>query len=222
MRELAQRIWNEGRAVEQGDEVSHYLRNRGIFLTEFPSTLRFHPNLAYYVAKDGGTSKHVADYPAMLALVQDPSGDFATVHRTYLKDGQKARGHESKKLVCSGLREGAIRLSPATEELGIAEGIETALAVHQRNGQPVWAAVNCRNLEVVAIPDSIRVLNIYADNDADAHFDGQASAFILARRLVNEAARKRVVRKVNVFVPQRDGQDWCDVLTAQHRLQRAA
>ena len=105
-----------------------------------------------------------------------------------------------------GLKEGAIRLFEATHELGIAEGIETCLAVRQRNGQPVWAAVNCHNLEVIAVPDSVKSVHIYADNDADSYFDGQASAFILARRLVNEAARKHLDRKVNVFVPQHDGQ----------------
>lgn len=221
MRELAQKIWNEGKPVEQGDEVSRYLRNRGLFFTEFPSTLRMHPSLGYFVT-EGDVSKHVADYPAMLALVQDPAGGFVTVHRTYLTDGQKARGQDSKKLVSGGLKEGAIRLFEATHELGIAEGIETCLAVRQRNGQPVWAAVNCHNLEVIAIPDRVKSVYIYADNDADSHFDGQASAFILARRLVNEAARKHLDRKVRVFVPQHDGQDWCDVLTAQARLAHAA
>ena len=92
MRELAQKIWNEGKPVQQGDEVSRYLRNRGLFLTEFPNTLRVHPSLGYYVT-EGDVSKRVADYPAMLALVQDPDGGFVTLHRTYLKDGQKARGH---------------------------------------------------------------------------------------------------------------------------------
>ena len=221
MRELAQKIWNEGRPVQQGDEVSRYLRNRGLFLTEFPSALRMHPSLGYFVT-DGDVSKHVADYPAMLALVQDPAGAFVTVHRTYLKDGQKARGHDSKKLVSGGLKEGAIRLYEATHELGIAEGVETCLAVRQRNGQPMWAAVNCRNLEVVVVPDAVKSVYIYADNDADSHFDGQACAFNLARRLVNDAARRRLDRKVRVFVPQHNGQDWCDVITAQARLARAA
>jgi len=221
MRELAQKIWNEAKPLEQGDEVSRYLRNRGLFLTEFPNTLRVHPSLGYYITK-GDVSRHVADYPAMLALVQDPDGGFVTLHRTYLKDGQKARGHESKKLVSGGLKEGAIRLFEATHELSIAEGIETCLAVRQRNGQPVWAAVNCHNLEVIAVPDRVKSVHIYADNDADSHFDGQASAFILARRLVNEAARKNLDRKVKVFVPQQDGQDWCDVVAAQATLARAA
>jgi putative DNA primase/helicase len=221
MRELAQKIWSEGRPVQQGDEVSRYLRNRGLFLTEFPTTLRMHPSLGYFVT-EGNVSKHVADYPAMLALVQDPDGGFVTVHRTYLKDGQKARGHDSKKLVSGGLKEGAIRLYEATHELGIAEGIETCLAVRQRNGQPIWAAVNCRNLKVLAVPDTVKSVYVYADNDADSHFDGQASAFNLARRLVNEAARKRLDRKVRVFVPQHDGQDWCDAITSQARFARAA
>lgn len=221
MRELAQKIWSDGAPVKQGDEVDSYLRNRGLFFTEFPSTLRVHPSLGYYITENG-TSKHVADYPALLALVQDPAGAFVTVHRTYLLDGQKARGHDSKKLVSGGLSGGAIRLYEATDELGIAEGIETALAVRQRNGQPVWAAVNCRNLEVISIPAGVKSVRIYADNDADSHFDGQASAFTLARRLVNEASRQRVERKVCVFVPQADGRDWCDVLTSNSRLARAA
>jgi len=221
MRELAQKIWNEGKPVQQGDEVSRYLSNRGLFLTEFPNTLRVHPSLGYYVT-EGDVSKRVADYPAMLALVQDRDGGFVTLHRTYLKDGQKARGHESKKLVSGGLKEGAVRLFEATHELGIAEGIETCLAVRQRNGQPVWAAVNCHNLEVIAVPHSVNSVHIYADNDADSYFDGQASAFILARRLVNEAARKHLDRKVKVFVPQHDGQDWCDVVAAHASLARAA
>lgn len=221
MKALALKIWNDSKPLEQGDEATRYLQARGISLGEFPATLRLHPQLAYYVAENG-ISKHVADYPALVAQVQDPSGGFVTVHRTYLKDGRKARGSESKKLVSGGLSSGAIRLYEATTELGIAEGIETCLAVRQRNGQPMWAAVNCRNLEVLSVPETVKAVHIYADNDADSYFDGQASAFALARRLANEASRMGVDRKVRVYVPQKEGQDWCDVLTSSKHLVRVA
>lgn len=217
LRELAQKIWNESKPLEEGDEAMRYLQGRGIRLSEMPITLRLHPQLGYYVTENGKT-QHVADYPALIALVQDPSGGFVTVHRTYLHDGRKARGHESKKLLSGGLSAGAIRLYEHTEELGIAEGIETCLAVRQHKRQPIWAAVNCRNLEVLVIPEGVKSVHIYADNDSDSHFDGQASAFSLAKRLVNEARRKGMDRKVRVYVPRKDGQDWCDVLTSANLM----
>jgi len=221
LRAVARRIWEEGRAVQEGDDVWRYLQGRGIALTQIPVTLRRHPSLGYFVREDG-KSRCVAEYPAMLALVQGPQGEFVTVHRTYLKAGQKARGAESKKLLSGGLVGGAIRLWDPTEELGIAEGIETALAVHARCGQPVWSAINCRNLEQVVIPVGVRVVAIYGDNDADSHFDGQASAFSLARRLVNEADRAGIERRVRVYIPVGSGNDWCDVLTSRAALARAA
>jgi putative DNA primase/helicase len=101
-------------------------------------------------------------------------------------------------------------LAEATDELGLAEGIETALAVHIRTGKPIWATISAGNMEKILIPDSVRRVCIYADNDANSEYDGQASAYVLARRLKKEQ-KKTGPREVEVFVPKTHGEDWADV-----------
>jgi hypothetical protein len=60
----------------------------------------------------------------------------------------------------------------------------------------------------------VRRVCIYADNDADAEFAGQASAYILAQRLVREAKKAGIHRAVEVFVPRQAGTDWADIWLA--------
>lgn len=210
MKTLAKRIWHEASPISKGDDVDRYLCNRGLDLARFPKCLRCHPALGFYEKDAAGRSRKVAEYPAMLAAVQALDGTVLTLHRTYLQDGRKAAGRESRKTLHAGYGGAAIQLFPATEELGIAEGIEDALAIHLRTGHPVWSALNCGNLERVVIPAQVRHVRIYADNDADAQFDGQASAYILARRLAKERVQGEA-RRIQVFVPQAGGSDWADI-----------
>jgi putative DNA primase/helicase len=102
----------------------------------------------------------------MLAVVQGSDGHAVTLHRTYLRDGRKALGAQSRKVLSSGINGAAVRLFEAGDELAVAEGIETALAVHLSTGKPVWAALSCGNLEKLWIPDPVARVCIYADNDA--------------------------------------------------------
>jgi putative DNA primase/helicase len=210
MKNLARRLWNEALPVMRGDEVDRYLSERGLQLPAYPKTLRFHPRLGYYEKDASGKSRKVGDLPAMLAAIQGADGHVVTLHRTYLRDGRKAFDGASKKVLSAGFCGGAVRLGEATDELSIAEGIETALAIYSGTGKPVWAAVNAGNMEKLWIPESVRHVGIYADNDADAGFDGQASAFILARRLRKEE-KVSIERHVEVFVPKLPGCDWADV-----------
>ena len=211
MKRLAQRIWNEARPIVEGDEVHCYLNGRGLRLPAFPRVLRCHQTLGYYEKDADGKSRLIAPYPALLACVQGPDGHAITLHRTYLKNGRKAFARNAKKLLSSGINGGAVRLFEATEELAVAEGIETALAVHLATGQPVWAGISASNLENMWIPEHVRRLSIYADNDADGSFAGQASAYMLARRQTRERLPDGSTRQVQVFVPKRPGADWHDV-----------
>lgn len=213
IKKLIERLLTQSQPVQRGDEVDRYLRNRGIVLDEFPETLRFHPELGYYERVAGESrAKLLGTCPAMLAMVHAPQGELVTLHRTYVKNGRKAFGAESKKLLSSGIHGAAVRLHPAGETLGLAEGIETALAVHLRTCHPVWAAINCQNLERIEIPDHVRRICIYADNDAHSDFDGQAAAFALARRLKKESRQPGAIeREVHVHVPKHGGMDWADV-----------
>jgi putative DNA primase/helicase len=210
MTKLAQKIWDEAKAVARGDEVDRYLCGRGIALTAYPQALRLHPCLGYYEKDGGGKSRKVAEFPAMLACIQGVDGAVVTLHRTYLSDGRKAPTGDAKKVLSGGINGAAVRLFEPTDELGIAEGIETALAVHLATGRPVWAGLSAGNLEKLWLPPAVRRIGIYADNDADGDFDGQAFAFALARRLKKEE-RHSGPRQVHVFVPRRPGADWADV-----------
>lgn len=222
MKKLAKRIWDEARPVTHGDEVDRYLANRGLALTVYPKVLRMHPALGYYEKDAAGKSRKVTEYPAMLACIQGADGHAVTLHRTYLKDGRKAVARDAKKVLSAGINGAAVRLFEATEELAIAEGIETAIAVHLATTKPVWAGLNAGNLEKLWLPDSVRSVCIYSDNDADRDFDGQAFAYALARRLKKEE-RRTGPRQVRVFLPKIDGSDWGDVWQARmEQMARAA
>lgn len=225
MKRLAKRIWDEAKPVVAGDEVDRYLCGRGLGLEHYPRVLRCHPALGFY-EKVGDKSKKLGECPAMLACIQGPDGHAVTLHRTYLRDGHKAFGPQSKKVLSSGIAGAAVRLAEPTHELAVAEGIETALAVLLSTGKPVWAGLSAGNLERLWVPPSVRYLAIYGDNDAGSQFDGQASAYALARRVCKEFAkdlraglvevgsdskpgRRRL--RVEVFIPNHAGWDWADV-----------
>ncbi|MDY7574407.1 toprim domain-containing protein [Actimicrobium sp. CCI2.3] len=216
MKLLARRLWQEAEPVKAGDEVDRYLTGRGLQFADYPRTLRCHPALAYYEKDGAGKSRKVGECPAMLACIQGSDGHGITLHRTYLRDGHKAFGRSSKRVLSAGINGAAVRLFAATDELAITEGIETALAVHLSTGKPVWSAIAAGNLERLWLPETVRRVCVYADNDADADFDGQACAFALARRLKKEQKRTGA-RQVSVFVPKVSGNDWADVWCARSR-----
>jgi len=218
MRRLAKGIWQEAQPIAAGDAVATYLGRRGLALVEYPRVLRTHPALGFYVKVPGRMrSKLIRTYPAMVAAVQGPDGHAVTLHRTYLEQGAKAPVAECKKLLNTGINGAAVRLFEPTDELAVAEGIETALAVHLGTGKPVWAALSATNMEKMWIPANVTRISIYADHDKN--YTGQAAAYALAKHL--EAQAKRTgPREVAVYVPRYADTDWADVLRG--RLAQAA
>ena len=99
---------------------------------------------------------------------------------------------------------GTVRLCEADEDLGLAEGVETALAALELFGVPTWAALSAHGIEAFEPPGGVRRLHVFADNDPN--FVGPAAAYNVARRL------SRAGVKVEVHVPPRVGSDWLDVL----------
>jgi putative DNA primase/helicase len=198
-------------AVVLGDEVDRYLKGRGLSLTSYPDALRCHPALGYFRKEGAAKARKVADYPAMLACVRSANGEAVTLHRTYLHQGRKLAAPDAKKVLCAGFSGAAVRLGEPSDELALCEGIETGIAVMLATGKPVWSALSAGNLEKVVVPESVRQVCIYADNDADGDFTGQASAFALARRLMREVNQDGAPRSVRVFLPKNPGADWADV-----------
>jgi putative DNA primase/helicase len=206
--------------VRAGDPVDQYLRRRSLCVQSYPTVLRCHPALGYYEKSSSGRSVKVAEYPAMLACIQGADGHAVTLHRTYLCDGDKAPVPDARKVLSSGINGAAVRLVEAGDELALAEGIETALAVHLATAKPVWAAISAGNLEKLWLPAQVKRVCIYADNDADGAFEGQACAFALARRLARGTPPEGA-RAVRVYVPREAGHDWADVWS-QRETPRAA
>lgn len=195
-------VWAGARRIEYGDAVCDYLESRGIHLTYISPALRFHPELKYY--REGEASVDGV-FEAMVAIVTAPDGSGATIHRTYLKGGQKAPVASPKKLMQGMPTKGAaIRLFPAAEVLGVAEGIETALAAAQLFNVPTWACVSASGLESFVPPDEVKQLIVFADNDLN--YVGHAAAYKLASRLSLAGV------KVEVRFPSEVGKDWADVV----------
>lgn len=189
-------LWNGAKVIERADLVDLYLRGRGLSLAAYPKTLRFAPSCR---APDGSS------YPAMLAIVHDADRNSLTVHRTFLGRGRKADIAEPRAIMPGALTDGAsVRLSPMGRHLGIAEGLETALAAADLFEMPVWATINSSMMARWVPPHGVERVTVFGDNDKK--FGGQKAAFTLAHKL---ACRGILV---DVQLPPTLGTDWLDVL----------
>jgi len=180
-----------------GGVVRQYLSGRGIKASPF---LREHPGLKYYDHE----GKPVGTYPAMIAVISD-GRSVASLHVTYLtEDGQKAPIPSPKKILTPAKpMDGAcIRLTKPYEVLGIAEGIETALAASVLYFKPCWASGTAGMLEKFVWPPETKELHIFGDHDES--FAGQKAAFTLACRA------KKAGLKVSVMFPAEIG-DFADI-----------
>jgi hypothetical protein len=175
---IALRIWDETRPIG-GTLAEIYLavvRGLDIARLDVDHALRWHAGAQAVV----GLMTHAV------------TGDATGIHRTFLNpDGSK---RERKMLG----RQGVIRLSSdagVTSSLGLAEGVEDALAVLLSGWSPVWAATSAGAIARFPVLPGIEVLTIFADPDdagqraAEACRDrwrevGLEAAIVLPGRLI--------------------------------------
>ena len=86
--------------------------------------------------------------------------------------------------------------------LGVAEGIETALAASMLFEMPVWSTISTTLMASWSPPEGVSEVCIFADRDAE--YAGQAAAYTLAHRISRKV-------KVAVRLPDAPG-DWADVV----------
>lgn len=194
-------LWQAGRTISHQDQAGAYLAARGLPLPANRAALRFVPSTR---ATDG------INRPAMVAMVTGPDGMAASLHRTFLGPEGKAHMDMPRALMPGGIPEGcAVRLSSVHgHRLGIAEGIETALAASALHDMPVWAAINATMLAKWKAPEGVTEVVVFGDNDAK--FGGHAAAYAVAHRIACQKGMTADVR-----IPPRVGTDWADVLVDQ-------
>ncbi len=188
-------VWGQSVPIA-GTMAEHYLRSRGVWTDDLAraKALRFVPKLR---AKD-----HEAGYlPALIARVSDADGAGVNIHRTFLENGRRAYRAMMPGPIPPGA---AIRIGRPGARLGIAEGLETALRASIRFGVPCWSSISAGGMEKWTPPAGVTSVSIYGDSDWS--FAGQASAYILARKLT--ALREPIA--CDVQLPAVIGTDWAD------------
>lgn len=199
------RTWDRATVIEAQSSVGTYLQNRGLVLTDYPPALRM-STLPYY---DGDIGR--GRFPVMLGAVTDKDGKLLAVHRTFVTDdGHKAPVENPKKLTSTSatIAGASIKLRPPEiiEDkltLGVAEGIETALACSLAFQVPTWSCVSANGIKTFLWPPDLERLVIFADHDLSGV--GQAAANDLAARAAAAGL------EVRILVPTIAGADWLDV-----------
>jgi putative DNA primase/helicase len=197
------KLWRiEGRPIEAGDPVDLWMHHRGIGMSSYPACLRTCMRVRH-------SGPPVSFHPAMLAKVTDPAGKPVMIHKTYLTMSGTKAAVEQPRMFCPGnIPPGsAVRLAPAAAVLGVAEGIETAIAAAKLFQVPTWAALSDWGLERFEPPAGTEHLIIFGDNDANGA--GQTAAYEGAARL---ASLVRVEVKIPERRPEKSKTDWNDVL----------
>lgn len=194
-------VWAQCMPLVAGDPATLYLKRRGFGrVWPLPAMLRLHFALPYW----HGTEM-LGTFPAMVAPIIALDGRTLALHRTYLMaDGRKADVPSPKKLTgASGPLAGAcIALHPARAGvIGIAEGIETALAAWCASAVPTVAAYSAGNLAAWRWRAGAHTVIIFADHDP--------AGLQAADKLCNRA--KAAGLRCQVLTPTHTGSDWCDI-----------
>jgi putative DNA primase/helicase len=189
-------LWRRAEPV-RGSLGECYLRARGINI-ELPPTIRFVRDVEYLPR---------IHFPALIAAAQGPDKRIIAVQLTFLDPDGRGKAHvANKRKTIGALGRGAVRLGPAGDVLGIAEGLETALSARQLHGVPVWACLGASRMQNVAIPAEAGRVMIFADRDGP----GREAA-------LKAAARLRLSANVSVRFPPEGCNDWNDALLSKGR-----
>jgi putative DNA primase/helicase len=198
-------IWEA--AIPNHSRLNEYLEYRGLS-SDQPDTLRLHPSLEYWYDR-----KSYEKFPCIVSLITRDSSPVG-IHRTFLDLDSPGKAPVPKpklsKKCGDSMTGGCIPLFEFDQEkpLVLCEGIETALAVHQMTGYPVWACVSSTMMAKVELPDNVKSVIIGADKDQSGA--GQDSANRLAQRLIGEGREIKISLPPMEIPKGSNGIDWLD------------
>ncbi len=192
--EIAQAIWNDATAIE-GTPAEIYLCSRSIAVPA-PASIRYVPNCFHAAG---------IRLPAVVAAIQNSRGILTAIQRVYLRpDGVGRAEFDNNKSSLGRMDDGAVRLGSASEVLGLSEGWETGLSAIQLCSVPVWAALGAGRMHQVRVPDAVREVIIFADNDQPGREAAERTAHV----------HDRSGRRVQIRLPS-IGKDFNDELISK-------
>jgi len=158
----------------------------------------------------------------MVGVVRDVAGTIVACHRTYLHefaDGRVVKvsdagvprqiRHGNAKLSLAPVSGAAIRLGIDSEEIGVAEGIESAIGLSMFLQLPTWAAVSSSNMPNLVLPRHVRRIVIGPDL-GDVKESGMKCAIGFRKRLVEEGKRQKRVIDIEIAYPRGAATDWAE------------
>ena len=188
-------LWERSRSPV-GTVVETYLKMRRISAA-IPASIRFLPNHYHKPTR--------TYWPVMLAAICDAKGRMLALHRTYLApDGSAKAPLQPPKMTLGQVGGLACHLGIPSNEIAVAEGIETALSVQLATGIPTWAALSAGGLRRLILPPAPNAGLVTIAADADVV--GIDAARIAALRWKSEG------RQIRVIVPSRPGTDFNDLI----------
>lgn len=156
----AKKIWTSTVPIA-GTVAERYLIGRGIPAPPmgWPDMLRFHRSLRHPVG---------LSFPALVCRVDDLAGSGCAVWRVFLNPETANKADvENAKLGLGPAGGGAVRIGGVGPKIGVAEGVETALAAwtleHYRF--PIWSALSTSGMTGLEVPLAVERVCIYPDGD---------------------------------------------------------
>ena len=197
-------IWQEAQPID-GTPAAVYLQTRKcgpVNGEPWPSDLRFHSECPFSWKRA----------PALVALMRNAvTGEPNGIQRIAIKDDGSGKREMPdgipSKMMLGASKSAAVCLHNAGSQLGLAEGIETALSAHRIFRMPVWAAMSACGIREFPVIRGIKFLGIFADHDKA----GRSAARMCKRRY--EAAGTGTV--VEIRYPPDPNSDWNDFLSKE-------
>ncbi len=219
-------LWG-AKPVTRHCPVGKYLVRRGLDWNAIKDGLQgiyYREAVDYWTADQYGRPLKVSEYPAMVAKITK-GGELMGVHLTYLHNdsgewkkadiihpvtGNPLPNKKMQSRYPSATRGACVALYPLLNDaIAVCEGIETALAVRQLFGLPVWACLSAGGLRAFEIPAGLQSLYIVADHDDNQI--GQNAGRDLSHRAIRDGLT------VKHWLPPTAGHDALDELRRRNR-----
>jgi hypothetical protein len=179
---LARALWESADAPRL---AQFYLNSRG-YVGKLPDAVRGHRAVW---CKESQRKR-----AAVLAAVTGSAGQITAIQRIWIETqllwdgtdqhlkGARSLDLKSGKMTLGPMRDGAVRLAPAGQVLGLAEGVETALACRKLFRIPTWATLGTARLGSVTLPDVVRQVVIFGDGGEPGLAAGEKAVSEYSRR----------------------------------------